>query len=137
MICDSYLRETNYKELSLLTDTDIDKKAETLSKYIKSFIQFEANTRWPPDRNLILNTIQDLKTELEINDLLINKLRKSDKKSLKKYLKKCENLKKEAKNNLKWLKSRETDIDPDILNRNSSRLTKLINLLDNELGLLS
>jgi hypothetical protein len=137
MICESYLRETNYKELSLLTDIDIDKKAETLAKSIKSYIQIEANTRWPPDRKLILNTIQELKTELEINDILINKWRKSDKKSLKKYLKKCENLKKKVENNLKWLKSREPDIDTDILNRNSSRLTKLINLLDNELNLLS
>jgi len=136
-ICESYKREANDEELLLMNDLDVDKEAKTLVNHIKSYIQIEANTRWPPDRNLILKTIEELKIELEINDGLINKLRKSGKKSLKKYLKKCENLKKEAENNLKWLKSRENEIETDIVSRNSIRLDKLIKMLDNELNLLS
>jgi hypothetical protein len=137
MICESYIRETKIKELPLLTDIDVDREAKTLANYIRDFIQVESNTRWPPDRNLILKTIEELKTELDMNNSLINKLRNSEKKSLEKYLKNCKSLKKEAEKNLKWLKSKEAYIETDILNRNSSRLTKLVKLLDNERTLLS
>ncbi|MFW9906199.1 MAG: hypothetical protein ACFFFH_17905 [Candidatus Thorarchaeota archaeon] len=134
IICESYLREINNEKLLV---TNIDKEAKTLANYINRFIQIEANTRYPPDHNLILRTIEESITELEIITGLIHKLRKSDKKTLKKYKNKCGSLKKEAENNLKWLKSKELDIDTNILSRNLGKLEELINLLETELNLLS
>ncbi|MFX0015705.1 MAG: hypothetical protein ACFFB2_12285 [Promethearchaeota archaeon] len=137
IICESYIRETNTEEVLLGKNRDPEKEAIALTMYVKNFIQTETNTRWPPDRNLILKTIEESKTDLDIISNLIIKLRKSNKKSIRKYLKKCETIKQEAEDNLKWLKSREADIDTDIASRNLIRLNKLINLLDNELNLLS
>ena len=135
-ICESYIRETNDEEFFWVIDVDVEKEAKLLTDLIKSYSQIKADTRWPPDRNLILKTIEELRTELEIINKSITTMRKSDKKSLKKYLKKCENLKKEAENNLKWLESREEDIDTDIVERNLRRMEKLINLVSTELDLL-
>lgn len=138
MICETYMQELNDESRLLVTDIDVEKEAKTLTNHVKRYIQIKNDLRWPPDRDLILKTIEELKAELETNSRLIEKLKKSDKKSLKKYKKKCENLKKEAEALLKWLEATETEIDdPDLLNRNSIRLKKLIDLLDNERNLFS
>jgi hypothetical protein len=135
-ICMTYNKSTNESNKQPLgRDFNIENEASILLDNIKSYNKVKLNTIWPPDANLVRQSRTNLLEEIQMIDRIFENFAKMPKEELKKFVKNCRSVKKEAKANLKWLDSSKDLVDESEVGRIAKRLQKIYDLLDKEIDL--
>lgn len=135
-ICMTYNKSTNESNKQPLgRDFNIENEAGILLDNIKSYNKVKLNTIWPPDANLVRQSRTNLLEEIQMIDRVFENFAKMPKEELKKFVKNCRSVKKEAKANLKWLDSSKDLVDESEVGRIAKRLQKIYDLLDKEIDL--
>ncbi|MHA2074076.1 MAG: hypothetical protein ACW97X_05625 [Candidatus Hodarchaeales archaeon] len=136
-ICEKYAKSLpSEKDLLEYPILDFDLEAIKLSGQIRNYLEAKREKPLPSDRNLILQSRDDLTRELELLDRLLENYKSINKKDLSQYAIECSSLKKEAESRLKylkWLKNQNCIIDIDLLLRLADRTPKLIELITEEI----
>ncbi len=137
-ICDKYAKSLpSEKDLLKYSILDFDLEAIKLSGQIRNYQKVKRENPWPIDRNLILQSRDDLTRELELIDRLLENYKSKTKKDLSQYAKECSSLKKEADYNLKylkWLKNQNDMIEINLLLRLEDRTHTLRELITEEIS---
>ena len=137
-ICDKYAKSLpSEKDLLKYSILDFDLEAIKLSGQIRNYQKVKRENPWPSDRNLILQSRDDLTRELELIDRLLENYKNINKKDLSQYAKECSSLKKEAESSLeylKWLKKQNDTININLLLRLEDGTHKLRELIIEEIN---
>ncbi len=137
-ICEKYAKSLpSEKDLLEYPILDFDLEAIKLSGQIRNYQEVKRVNPWPSDRNLILQSRDDLTRELELIDRRLENYKSINKKDLSQYAKECSSLKKEADSSLeylKWLKKQNDIIDINLLLRLEDRTHKLRELITEEIS---
>jgi hypothetical protein len=140
-ICERYAKSLPLEKDSLeYPILDFDLEAIKLSGYIRNYQEVKRENPMPSDRNLILQSRDDLTRELELVDRLLENYKSINKKDLSQYAKECSSLKKEAESSLeylKWLKKQNDIIDINLLLRLEDRTHKLRELITEEISYIN
>jgi hypothetical protein len=134
-VCDKHLNTLPFKkDLPFDINFDVTKEIKILTDNIKEYNKIKKAIILPPDRTITMNTKKEILAEIEVIELLFEKFKSFCKKNSRNYISKCSNLKKEADQNLMWLKSNNNDIDDvNVVNRLSIRLQNLVKLMKREI----
>ena len=136
-ICDKYVASSDVeRKTPLNANFDLEKDTKTLIDNIKNLNKVERSTKWPPDKNLVIQSKEDILLELKIVDRLLENFKNLNKKDSKDYIRNCSNLNKKVKEYLKWLKSVADIIDRSEMKRIELRLQKISELLSEEIKVI-